>query len=85
VRIDRLLLAVAIAVLPSSLQGYALSLADLRRQVDPHWKCGINFLRIGLAALKMAVADAAASLMECLPNPLQELEPCIPSRKARRR
>ena len=84
-RIDRLLLVVAIAVLASSLQGYALSLAGLRRQVDPHWKRGMSFLRIGLAALQMAVADAAARLMDWLPIPLQELEPCIPSRKVRRR
>jgi hypothetical protein len=84
-RIDRLLLVVAIAVLASSLQGYALSLAGLRRQVDPHWKRGMSFLRIGLAALQMAVADAAARLMDWLPIPLQELEPCIPSRRARRR
>ncbi len=39
-RIDRLLLVVAIAVLAGSLQGYALSLAGLRRQVNPHWKRG---------------------------------------------
>lgn len=84
-RIDRLLLVVAIAVLAGSLQGYALSLAGLRRQVDPHWKRGMSFLRIGLAALQMAVADTAARWMDWLPIPLQELEPCIPSRKARRR
>jgi hypothetical protein len=84
-RIDRLLLVVAIAVLVGSLQGYALSLAGLRRQVDPHWKRGMSFLRIGLAALQMAVADATARLMDWLPIPLQDLEPCIPSRKARRR
>ena len=84
-RIDRLLMVVAIAVLAGSLQGYALSLAGLRRQVDPHWKRGMSFLRIGLAALQMTVADAAARLMDWLPIPLQELEPCIPSRKARRR
>ena len=76
---------VAIAVLAGSLQGYALSLAGLRRQVDPHWKRGMSFLRIGLAALQMTVADAAARLMDWLPIPIQELEPCIPSRKARRR
>ena len=82
-RIDRLLLVVAIAVLAGSLQGYALSLAGLRRQVYPHWKRGMSFLRIGLAALQMAVADAAAKLMDWLPIPLQELEPCVPSRRAR--
>jgi len=83
-RIDRLLLIVAIAVLAGSLQGYALSLADLRRQVDPHWERGISFLRIGLAALQMAVADTAVRLMDWLPIPVQQIEPCIPSRKARR-
>jgi hypothetical protein len=84
-RIDRLLLVVAIGVLVGSLQDYAFSLAGLRRQVDPHWKRGMSFLRIGLAALQMAMADAAARLMDGLPIPVQELEPCVPSRRARRR
>jgi hypothetical protein len=84
-RIDRLLLVVEIAVLAGSLQGYALSLAGLRRQVNPHWKRGMSFLRIGLAALQMAVADAAFRLMDWLPIPLQDLELCIPSRMARTR
>lgn len=84
-RIDRLRLVVAIAVLAGSLQGYTLSLAGLRRQVDPHWKRGMSFLRIGLAALQMAVADAAARLMDWLPIPLRELEPCIPSLKTKRK
>ncbi len=84
-RIDRLLLVVAIAVLVGSLQGYALSLAGLRRQVDPHWQRGMSFLRIGLAALQMAMSDAATRLMAWLPIPIQELEPCVPSRKARKK
>ena len=84
-RIDRLLLVVAIAVLTSSLQGYALSLAGLRRQVDPHWKRGMSFLRIGLAALQMVVADATARWMAWMPIPLQDLEPCIPSLRAMQR
>jgi len=45
----------------------------------------MSFLRIGLAALQMAVADAAARSMDWLPIPLQALELCIPSRKSRRR
>jgi hypothetical protein len=84
-RLDRLLLVVAIAVLVGSLQGYALSLAGLRRQVDPHWQRGMSFLRIGLAALQMAMSDAATRLMAWLPIPIQELEPCVPSRKARKK
>ena len=59
-RINRLLLVVVIVVQTGSLQGYALSLAGLRRRVDPHWKRGMSFLRIGLANLQMAVASAAA-------------------------
>ena len=43
----------------------------------------MSFLRIGLAALQMTAADAAARLMAWLPIPIQALEPCIPSRKAR--
>ncbi len=84
-RIDRLLLVVAIAVLASSLQGYALSLAGLRRLVDPHWKRGMSFLRFGLAALQTAVADATARLMAWLQIPIKELESCITRRRARRR
>ena len=84
-RIDRLLLVVAIAVLAGSLQGYALSLAGLRRQVDPHWKRGMSFLRIGLGALQMLASDATRRLMTWMPIPLQELEPCIPSRRAQQK
>jgi len=32
----------------------------------------------------MAVADVTAGFMDWRPIPLQELEPCIPSRRARR-
>jgi hypothetical protein len=84
-RLDRLLLVVAIAVLAGSLQGYAVSLAGLRRQVDPHWKRGMSFLRLGLRTLQMLASDATARLMAWLPIPLQELEPCIPSRRSRSR
>ena len=84
-RINRLLLVVAIAVLASSLQGYGLSLAGLRRQVDPHWKRGKSFLRLGLGALHMLTSNATSRLMAWLPIPLQELEPCITSLRARQK
>jgi hypothetical protein len=82
-RIDRLLLVVAIAVLAGSLQGYALSLSGLRRQVDPHWKRGMSFVRLGVACLQMVASDAKATLMAWLPIPIRALEPCIPSRRSR--
>jgi hypothetical protein len=84
-RLDRLLLVLAIAVLAGSLQGYAVSLAGLRREVDPHWKRGMSFLRLGLRTLQMLASDATTRLMAWLPIPLQELEPCIPSRRAQQK
>ncbi len=84
-RINRLLLVVAIAVLLSSLQGYAISLSGQRPLVDPHWKRGLSFLRIGLHWLQQSVIQAGRALLAWLPIPLQTLEPCIPSRGVRRR
>ena len=74
-RINRLLLVIAIAAQVGSLQGYALGLAGLRRQVDPHWERGMSFLRIGLAALQITVADDATKLMARTTIPIRELEP----------
>ena len=84
-RIDRLLLVVAIAVLVSSLQGYAVSLSGQRHRVDPHWKRGLSFARIGLHWLQQSVIATGRALLAWLPIPLQTLEPCIPSRGVRRR
>lgn len=55
-RIDRLVLVVAIAVLVSHLQGYAVNLAGERRRVAPHRKCGLS--RIGLNWLQQSVITA---------------------------
>jgi hypothetical protein len=84
-RIDRLLLVVAIAVLVSSLQGYAVSLAGERRRVDPHWQRGLSFVRIGLKWLQQFVANTSNALLAWAPIPLRNLEPCIPSRGVQRR
>ena len=80
-----LLLVVAIAVLVSSLQGYAVSLDGLRHQVDPHWQRGMSFVRIGLKWLQQVVANAGRSFRTWIPIPLRDLEPCIPSRGVQRR
>ena len=76
---------VAIAVLVSSLQGFALSLSGLRRQVDPHWQRGLSFVRLGLTWLQQSVANAGKPFMAWMPVPLRELEPCIPSLGVQRR
>ena len=84
-RIDRLLLVVAIAVLVSSLQGYAVSLNGQRPLVDSHWKRGLSFARIGLHWLQQSITNAGRTLLAWMPIPLRQLEPCIPSRGVRRR
>ncbi len=84
-RIDGLLLLVAIAVLISSLQGYAINLAGERRRVDPHWKRGLSFAHIGLHWMQQSMVTAGRALLAWLPIPLQTLEPCIPSRGIRKR
>ena len=84
-RIDRLLLVVAIAVLVSSLQGFAVSLCGQRRLVDPHWRRGLSFARIGLHWLQQSVITAGRALLAWMPIPLQRLEPCIPSLGVQRR
>jgi len=84
-RINRLLLLVAVAVLISSLQGYAVSRAGERRRVDPHWKRGLSIVRIGLHGLQQSVLSTGRALLGWLPVPLQALKPCIPSLGIRRR
>lgn len=84
-RIDRLLLVVAIAVLVSTLQGLAVSLEDLRRQVDPHWKRGMSYVHIGLKWLCQTVTDPTRVLRAWRPIPLDSPEPCHPSRGVRKR
>ena len=76
---------VAIALLLNSLQGYAISPAGERRRVDPHWKRGLSFARIGLHWLQQSVTTAGRTLLAWLPIPLQALERCIPSRALNRR
>lgn len=68
----------AVAVLVCSLQGCALSLAGQRRQVDPHWKRGLSFARIGLHWLQHSmITTGRAVAWRALP--LQALDSCIPS------
>jgi hypothetical protein len=66
--------------LASSLQGYELSIKGLWRQVDPHWRRGMSFVRICLASLQQFAANATATIQAWLPISQQQLEACIPSR-----
>ena len=68
----------------SGQSGISLSGGE-RRRVDPHWKRGLSFARIGLHWIQQSVITAGRALLAWMPIPLQALEPCIPSRGVRRR
>ncbi len=46
--LERLYLVVALAILFATSQGTAVQITGLRTQVDPHWKRGLSYLKIGL-------------------------------------
>ena len=50
--LERLYLVVALALLFATTQGMAVQISGLRTQVDPHWKRGLSYLKIGLRWLK---------------------------------
>ncbi|WP_235108073.1 transposase [Acaryochloris sp. 'Moss Beach'] len=50
--LERLYLVAAVALLFSTTQGMAVHIKGLRQQVDPHWRRGISYLKIGLRWLK---------------------------------
>ncbi len=52
--LERLYLVVALALLFATTQGMAVQIQGLRTQVDPHWKGGLSYLKIGLRWLIMS-------------------------------
>jgi hypothetical protein len=81
--IERLYLVAAVALLYATTQGMAVQLAGLRQQVDPHWKRGISYLKIGLRWLN-GVLHKGRKLLT--PSPLlpQDPQPCFASVQAQK-
>ncbi len=50
--LERLYLVAALALLYATTQGMAVQIVGLRQQVDPHWRRGISYLKIGLRWLQ---------------------------------
>ena len=46
--LERLYLVAALALLYATTQGMSVQIAGLRQQVDPHWRRGISYLKMGL-------------------------------------
>ncbi len=70
--LERLYLVAAIAILYATSQGLAVQFAQLRQQVDPHWRRGISYLKIGLRWLQ-GVFHKGRELLT--PVPLLPLDP----------
>jgi hypothetical protein len=64
--LERLYLVAAIALLFATTQAMAVQLAGLRQQVDPHWRRGISYLKIGLRWLQ-GVIDKGRTLLPSTP------------------
>jgi hypothetical protein len=81
--LERLYLIVALALLFATCHGMTLQLKGLRTQVDPHWKRGLSYLKIGLRWLK-GVLHKGRDLF--FPDTLlsQDVQPCFASLKAKR-
>ena len=82
--LERLYLVAAVALLFSTTQGMAVHLKGLRQQVDPHWRRGISYLKIGLRWLK-GVAHKGRQLLMPVPLFTKDPQPCFASRKAQKK
>jgi hypothetical protein len=81
--LERLYLIVALALLFATCHGMTLQLKGLRQRVDPHWKRGLSYLKIGLRWLK-GILHKGRDLF--VPTALfsQDVQPCFASQKAKR-
>ncbi len=81
--LERLYLVVALAILFATTQGMAVQLEGLRTQVDPHWKRGLSYLKIGLRWLK-GVLNKGRALLSPIPLLPKDPQPCFASKKAKK-
>ena len=59
----------------------AVQVAQLRQQVDPHWRRGISYLKIGLSWVQ-GVLHKGRELLTPIPLLPQDPQPCFASAKA---
>ncbi len=81
--LERLYLVVALAILFATSQGMAVQLTGLRQRVDPHWKRGLSYLKIGIRWLK-GVLNKGRALLSPVPLRTFDPQPCCASKKAKR-
>ena len=81
--LERLYLVVALALLFATTHGMAVQLNGLRQQVDPHYRRGLSYLKIGIRWLK-GVLHKGRDLFDPMPLFSHDIQPCFASKKARR-
>ena len=74
---------VALALLFATSQGVAVQIAGLRQRVDPHYRRGLSYLKIGLRWLK-GVLHKGRSLFACVPLQTHDFPLCFASLKAKK-
>jgi hypothetical protein len=79
--LKRLYLIAAVALLYATTTGMTVQIAGLRTTVDPHWRRGLSYLKIGLRYLRGVINKGRTLLV---PTPLfsKDPEPCFASKKA---
>lgn len=79
--LQRLYLVAAIALLYATTTGMAIQISGLRTTVDPHWRRGLSYLKIGLRYLRGAIAKGRKLFS---PSPLlsRDPDPCFASKVA---
>jgi hypothetical protein len=79
--LERLYLVAALALLFATTHGMVVQPAGLRTQIDPQWRRGLNYLKIGLRYLQGVIHKGRPLL---LPKPLFPTDPelCFASRTA---
>jgi hypothetical protein len=79
--IKRLYLIAAVAILYATTTGMTVSITGLRTTVDPHWRRGLSYLKIGLRYLR-GVINKGRALLVPIPLLCKDPEPCFVSKKA---
>jgi hypothetical protein len=78
-----LYLVAAIAILYATTQGMAVQMAGLRQQVDPHWRRGLSYLKIGLRWLQ-GFLHKGRKLLSPIPLLPKDPQPAFASKRAQR-
>ena len=81
--LERLYLVVALAILFATSHGMLVQIKGLRTQVDPHWKRGLSYLKIGLRWVK-GVINKGRTLFSPVALLTHDPQPCFASKKAKK-